>query len=105
MGKSKLSLKELKEGFMGVVNHGHKLTKTFLMGLAEGVYLISNVCERSGMPSFGEKLKPVDQRQDQWLRIKKAGVDNQLCRVFDTKADCEEWKKDVIPAKAKPESR
>ena len=88
---------------METVNHGKNLTKTILMGLPEGVYLVSSVYERSGLPSFAEKLGPVDQRQTQWLRIKKAGVDQQHYIVCDTKKDFDGYiKEHTPPSKAKP---
>ena len=40
------------------------LTKKFLMGLPEGVLLVSNICHAPGLPSFAEVALPIEQREN-----------------------------------------
>lgn len=64
-----------------------KLTKKFLMGLPEGLYLVSNTGWSPEEPEFIEKVSPLSKRDEQWKRIIEAHVDQRLCNVFRTKKD------------------
>ena len=73
-----------------------KLTKRFLMELPEGVYLVSNVYEQKGKPSFAEKVSPLSERNKQWERILEVWANHRLCEVFKTKKNYENWSKTII---------
>ena len=64
-----------------------KLSKRFLLGLPEGVYLVSNVMDAPGQPIFAQTVVPVSQRLAQWQAIVDAGVNHRLCHVFKHPAD------------------
>jgi len=71
-----------------------KLTKTLLMRLPTGVFLVSNTQRSIGpntvTPVFAERVVPSDDREEQWLRIKTCGADGRTCEVHSTS---EEYKK------------
>ena len=71
-----------------------KLTKTLLMRLPTGVFLVSNTQRSIGpntvTPVFAEKVVPFDDREWQWRRIKECGADGRTCEVHTTS---EEYKK------------
>jgi hypothetical protein len=72
--------------------HSAKLTKKFLMGLPNGVYLMSNMAATLNKSIFGEYvISPVAEREKQWARIKLAGADNRLCRIFKTEKEAINW--------------
>jgi hypothetical protein len=64
-----------------------KLTKNFLMGLPEGLYLVSNTGWSPDQPEFIEEVAPRSGRNEQWKRIVEAHVDQKLCMVFRTRKD------------------
>ena len=64
-----------------------KLTKRFLMGLPEDVYLASNTYIQKYKPVFAENVSPQTERNEQWERIVKSRVNQKLCEVFKTKKD------------------
>jgi hypothetical protein len=66
-----------------------KLTKRFLMGLPEGVYLVSNLFIQKDKPEFAENVSLQNERDEQWKRIVEARVNQRLCDVFKTKEDFE----------------
>ena len=71
-----------------------KLTKTLLMRLPTGVFLVSN-CQRSigpntVTPAYAGKVVPLDDREWQWQQIKNCGADGRTCEVHTTS---EEYKK------------
>ena len=69
-----------------------KLTKKFLMSLPNGVYLMSNIAATRDKAIFGEYvISPVAEREKQWARIKLAGADNRLCRIFKTENQAINW--------------
>lgn len=62
-----------------------KLTKTLLRRLPAGVFLVSNCYHPMGpntvTPVFAESVAPLDDRDEQWQRIKDAGADGRTCEV------------------------
>jgi hypothetical protein len=69
-----------------------KLTKKFLMGLPSGVYLMSNIVGSNRDSVFREyMLSPSSEREKQWQRIKLAGADSRLCRLFKTEKQAIAW--------------
>lgn len=85
---------------MSTVSSGPKLSKTFFMGLTDGVYLASNVGYSPTLPAFGEVVVPAADREKQWQRIKEARVDQQLCHVYRNKNDFDELSKKWDPDSA-----
>ena len=74
-----------------------KLTKKFLMSLPSGLYLMSNLVGQDRDSVFREYvLSPLDERKKQWDRIKLAGADNRLCRIFKTEKQACDWIKKFI---------
>ena len=71
-----------------------KLTKKLLMRLPAGVFLVSNcytpIGYRKVAPVFYEKVRPLDDREDQWQRIKAAGANGRICAVY---WDIEDYKR------------
>jgi hypothetical protein len=63
------------------------MTKKFLMGLPEGVYLVSGVGEAPGQPAFAEIVAPLAERGAQSQRILSARFNNRSCEVFRRPAD------------------
>lgn len=69
-----------------------KLTKKFLMSLPKGIYLMSNVAGQDRDSVFREYiLSPLSEREKQWQRIKLAGADSRLCRLFKTETQAIDW--------------
>lgn len=64
-----------------------RLTKKFLMGLPEGLYLVSNMILGPDKSIFSEKVAPLSEREEQWKRIAKVGADQRLCYVYRTEDD------------------
>jgi hypothetical protein len=72
--------------------HSAKLTKKFLMSLPNGVYLMSNLAATRNKPVFSEYIiSPITEREKQWARIKLAGANNRLCRIFKTEKQAFDW--------------
>ncbi len=67
------------------------LTKKFLMEQRQGSYIASNICTDDMSPMFAERIGRSENRQSQWERIKKAGVGNRLCRVFEDEKGYQQW--------------
>lgn len=70
-----------------------KLTKTFLIELQEGDYLVSNLFPSKDKSAFAEKVSPLFERKKQWKRIVESRVDQRLCHVFKTKREYKAWLK------------
>ena len=69
-----------------------KLTKKFLMSLPKGIYLMSNLVGQDGDSVFREYiLSPLSEREKQWQKIKLAGADSRLCRLFKTENQALNW--------------
>jgi hypothetical protein len=69
-----------------------RLTKRFLLSLPNGVYLMANIAGSNGNPIFGEYvISPPAEREKQWERIKEAGANNRLCRIFKNKNQALAW--------------
>jgi len=74
-----------------------RLTKKFLMSLPSGLYLMSNLVGGDRDSVFREYvLSPLTEREKQWARIKLAGADNRLCRIFKTEKQACDWKISII---------
>ena len=92
--KNKIQLK-------GIKSYPPKLSKTCLFMLPEGVWLMSNVlnhCMKSILtpdgeitsltwyePAYLEQVSPLMEREEQWARIKKEGVNHLLYHLFDSR--------------------
>ena len=59
----------------------HRLTRSFLMGLAEGAYIVSNSCDASMVPLLAEPVGGLRERAHLWERAKSLGVDNRNVHV------------------------
>ena len=69
-----------------------KLTKKFLMSLPKGIYLMSNLVGQDRDSVFREYvLSPLSEREKQWQKIKLAGADSRLCRLFKTENQAINW--------------
>jgi hypothetical protein len=77
-----------------------KLTKKFFLQIPEGLYLVSNIGWTPDRPIFEEKVLHNDNREGQWERILKRGVDQRLCYIFASKEDHEKWVKQFVTKKA-----
>jgi len=75
----------------GNMKDRNKLTKKYLMSLPEGVYLVSNILKNPMQSCFAEKVAPLNLRKDQWNRIIKADVQQNLCHVFKTEDEYKKW--------------
>ncbi len=65
--------------------HG-KLTKGFLMGLSQDLYITSNIFNvETGRPSYEGPVIAKWARERQWEKIKKSGANGLLCYVFPNK--------------------
>jgi len=73
-----------------------KLTKKFLMGLPDNVFLVSNIFPSRGISKYAEYVVPLSKRTQQWGKIKKASVDQRLCYIFKTKKEYAEWLKELF---------
>jgi hypothetical protein len=55
------------------------------MRLPAGFFLVSNCYHPIGSnavtPVFAERIAPLDDRDEQWQRIKDAGADSRTCEV------------------------
>jgi len=69
----------------------HKLTKTYLMSLPEGSYMVSNLFLNPMRSSFAEEVAPLNMRIHQWDRIIAADVQQKLCIVFESEAEFQKW--------------
>jgi|BarGraNGADG00211_3_1021988.scaffolds.fasta_scaffold62740_1 hypothetical protein len=73
-----------------------KLTKKFLMSLPKGIYLMSNLVGQDRDSVFREYvLSPLSEREKQWQKIKLAGADNCLCRLFKTEDQAINWIEEI----------
>jgi hypothetical protein len=73
-----------------------KLTKKFLMSLPNGIYLMSNMVGTDRDSVFREYvLSPLSEREKQWQRIKLAGADSRLCRLFKTEKQAITWTEEI----------
>jgi hypothetical protein len=68
-----------------------RLSKRLLMGLPDGVFLVSGVGESPWEPTFAEDVAPVNQREEQWKRILQARVNHRNCTVFKSRSDYKSW--------------
>jgi len=59
-----------------------KLTKKYFMDLPENVFLANNAFEKRCISAYAEYVKPLSKRSQQWIKIKKAFVDQRLCNIF-----------------------
>jgi len=64
----------------GTVVHT-RLTRTLLVRLPEGAWVISNCYAGSGEPIFEQRLGPAHTRQAAWRLAIEAGANNRICRV------------------------
>ena len=68
-----------------------KLTKSFLMQLTMGNYVMSNIIDKYRCPIYDGEVVPQDIRDMQWEKIKQVGAEDRLCRVFKSKSDYVRW--------------
>lgn len=69
-----------------------RLTKKFLLSLPSGIYLISNLAGSDGNPVFSEYvISSAIEREKQWERIREAGANNRLCRIFKNENQAFAW--------------
>jgi hypothetical protein len=68
-----------------------KLSKRLLMGLPNGVFIVSGIGESPWEPTFAEDAAPIDQREEQWQRIVQARVNHRMCMVFKDRSDYKSW--------------
>ena len=74
-------------GQPGMIAAG-RLTERFLMGLPEGVYVVSGCLDSEYRPLFEQHVaKAGPAREMQWKELKKAQVDRRVCNVFRTQGD------------------
>lgn len=68
-----------------------KLTKSFLMQLSTGYYVMSNITDKYRCPIYEGRIVAPDIRDMQWEKIKQIGAGDRLCRVFKSKSDYVRW--------------
>lgn len=68
-----------------------KLTKKFFAKLRENAHIV--VVKERGIPVYDDEVAQLSKRDVQWEKIVKASVDQELCHVFDNKADYKKWLK------------
>ena len=74
----------------------NKMTKKFLMSLPEGAFIVSGVGTKINgkiVPEIAEHVLPIEKRELQWKKIKKAWCNNREFTVFKNKQDWERYKK------------
>lgn len=57
------------------------------MGLPEGVFILSNIGEAPGQPTYFEPVFSESERAEQWKRIVLRGCSDRLCSVFKTEEE------------------
>lgn len=57
------------------------------MGLPEGNYLMSNICDNYGCPVYENSVAPHGLRIQQWQKLKKVGANGRTIRIFRNKSD------------------
>ena len=67
----------------------NSLSRSFLMSLPEGAFLVSNVYWCLGMPMFAESVAAPVERHQQWIRIRDAGVARCQCFVYQSQQEYE----------------
>ena len=63
-----------------------KLTKTLMLELPSGVFVVSNICP-NGRSAFAEEIGAQATRLAAWKRAVAAGVDQCLCGIVGTKEE------------------
>ena len=58
-----------------------RLTRSFLMGLPDTAYIVSNLCDHSMVPLLAEPVGGLRERAHLWERAKSLGVDNRNVHV------------------------
>ena len=66
---------------------GQKLTKSFFMGLSDGIFLVCVAGRAPWDPSFAEYVEPSVLRATQWLRIKESEADQRSCHLYKSKEE------------------
>ncbi len=69
------------------------LTKDFLMGLEEGLYLVSNIRDFQSKPIYDDYVAPVSERESQWESIVQTSAHQRLCYVFKDKEEHESFQR------------
>ncbi len=72
-----------------------KLSKTFLLGLPEGAYVVSNSYHGPGKPAYAGYVAKAQYREKQWRQIKNCFCTERPCMVFRTKAEFLGWLKSL----------
>ena len=75
------------------INHlSTKLTRKILLAAPAGAYLASNLMVDRHHPVFAEVVgSTLQDRSEQWSRIRAVGADHRLCRVFATEDEFSAW--------------
>ena len=68
-----------------------KLTKSYCMKLAEGLFLASNLYGKGFQSIFAESVEGAETREAQWERICSVRADQRACYVFPTEGDYRQW--------------
>ena len=64
-----------------------KLTKKQLMELEQGRYLVSHAVDEFGNPIFAREIPPADDREDFWLTVRDASLNQRVCYLFQDKTE------------------
>lgn len=64
-----------------------KLTKKQLIELAEGSYLVSHAVDEAGNPIFAQEVPSADKREDFWLKVRNASLNQRVCYLFQNKTE------------------
>lgn len=76
-----------------------KLTRRYLMSLAEGLYVVSNCYERVSpgavRPILMEPVASQEERAAQWERVKAVYAHGRSCDVFESQAHFKDWRRCV----------
>ena len=74
-----------------------QMTKRFLMGLPEGVFIESDVRDINSefCPELAEPVAKMDAREDQWKRIKAKELNSRMFAVFASEDDYRLYLRDL----------
>jgi hypothetical protein len=69
-----------------------RLTKRIFLTTPTGGFLVSNCCYSPTRSIFEEFIEPTGPaREWQWKRIVMNGASQNMCRVFDSREDYQNW--------------
>jgi hypothetical protein len=71
----------------GVFQNGGKMTKSFIMSIPEGLFLVSGIVGSPWEPMVEEVVGAPQRREELWQRIRLSRADQRNCFIFKSEAD------------------